>query len=242
MADMLSLFGDAERHFIESLNLAEQLGDVVLTASVYHNFGMLRNNQGRFDEALEFFERALPNRPDNTRRFPWEGAADTHLRLGHNEAAKALYEQALSLNRRLRDDEGIAHVLRGLTTIACRAHDAALAESLLRENEEICRKMANTRGLSLTAQLYGDIARLRGERHTAREYYRDALLQLEKMGDVLGSFDVMASLGHLAVFEGNCAEALRYFQQAQDGWKALDAKLTPFEARQIQDSLDKCEG
>lgn len=60
------------------------------------------------------------------------------------------------------------------------------------------------------------------------------------MGDTWDVCDVLAEWGHLAVDEGDCELALRYLQQAQEGWRALGAKLTAFEEGLIDKSLARC--
>lgn len=51
----LSQFVEAERGFRRALELDPGLGDAAL------NFGMMLSSQGRFQEALDLFERALPS-------------------------------------------------------------------------------------------------------------------------------------------------------------------------------------
>ncbi len=238
-ADLLSLYKLARLYLEASLSLTTELGDKTRAASVHHNLGMLYSNQGQFAEALAEFDRAVPNRPDNTRRFPWESKADTLLRLGRDGEARALYEQTLALNRRIKDDEGIAHTLRGLAVIACRAGDVELAERFVRENESICARMEHKRGLSQSAQLYGDIARARADLPRARERYLEALEQFDKMGDSWGRCNVQAALGQVMAALGDAAQARQCFAAAQAGWQSLGAKLTPYEEDAIRATLSR---
>ena len=240
MAQMLSLFERADRHYLASLALAQQHEDSALIAAASHNLGSLRKDQGRFEEALAYFDQSIATVAEQGLKFPWQSKADTLSRLGRFAEAKILYENAMALNRRIGDEEGLAHTLRGLAEVACRGGDAATAERLLRENETICRKLNHARGLSWTAQQFGSIARVRGDWQAARNHYNEAMAQMEAMGDAWGRCDVLAMRGHLAVAEGNYAQAEQDLQDAQAGWQQLGANLTPFERAEIERSLAQC--
>ncbi len=241
MAMMLSLYERADAHLLAGLQLAQRLENDVIVASALNNLGTLRKDQGQFEEALAYFDQSIGIQPPHTLKFPWQNKADTLMRLGRFDEAKLLYEKAMALNREIGDGEGLAHTLRGLAQVALLNGDADTAEPLLRENEAICHTLQHTRGLSWTTQLFGRAAQVRGHWQKAREHYTDALAQMDAMGDTWGRYDVLADLGHLAVAEGDCALALHNLQQAQEGWRELGAKLTPFETGLIEASLERCK-
>ena len=240
MAQMLSLFDRADQHYQDSLKLANRASDPILISAANHNLGTLRKDQGRFEEALVYFDESSQFQPPDMLKFHWQSKADTLQRLGRLDEAKALYEKAMALNQRISDEEGYAHTLRGLAEIACRMGDAGTAEYLLRENEVICRRLNHARGLSWTAQLFGSVAQLRSNWPAARDHYNDALAQMETMGDSWGQCNVSAALGHLSIAEGDYAQALLDLQKAQEGWHRLGAKLMAYEQAEIETGLEQC--
>lgn len=239
-AQLMGRHAEADRLLGDALALAARAGDAHLRASTLHNIGMLREDEGRFDEALHEYDRSEIGRHESTLKFPWQSKADALLRLGRDDEAQALYEKALALNRRLRDDEGYAHVMRGLSKIACRAGDLVLAERLARENELICARLDHMRGLTLGAQLYGDIALGRGAFDIARAHYEEAMALMDSMGDRIGRCSVLAALGAVAVAAGEPARALALLREAQDGWRALNIRLTEHEAASVRAAMSRC--
>lgn len=240
LAHTLSQYARAESHLQAGLALAYQLEDDEQVASTYCMLGILRKDQGSFDEALSYFDQSISFQTERTLKFPWQSKADTLLRMGRFDEARALYEKALALNKRIGDDEGLAHTLRGLAEVAWRCGDAEIAEQHLRENEVICRKLNHTRALSWTAQQFGNVARTRGDWHKARDCYADALTQMQRMGDSWGLCEVLVECGHLAVAQQDPALAARCLGIAQAGWHAIGAKLTPHEQGLIAASLHEC--
>ena len=241
MANALSQFDRAERHFQASLELSKRLADDEQVAATYVSLGMLRRDQGRFDESLAYFDQAIPLEPEHALKFPWQNKADVLVRLGRFDEAEVLYRQAMVLNRRIGDDEGLAHTLRGLGEIAWRRGDADAAERHLHDNEVLHRKLNHARGLSWTAQQLGNTARTRGDWQAAAAHYTDALAQMDRMGDRRGMCEVLTECGHLAVATGRFELAAYWIGMAQTGFRALDARLTPYESGLIEADLQQCE-
>jgi predicted ATPase/DNA-binding XRE family transcriptional regulator len=238
MAHVLGQYDRADRYFQTSLALASQLEDNEQIAATYVGLGVLRKDQGRFDDALSFFDQAIPLEPEHALKFPWQSKADMLRRLGRFDEAEALFQQALALNRRNGDDEGLAHTLRGLGEIAYRRGDTESAEKYIRENEVLCRKLNHERGLSWTAHHYGDIARVRGDWREAAERYADALTQMNQLGDRYGACEVLTDCAQLAVLTGHYDLAARWLGMARAGFDALGAKLTPYKESLIADTLN----
>lgn len=240
MAHTLGQYERANRHLQASLALAYQLEDDAQVAAAYTMLGILLKDQGRFDEALAHFDQSIRFEPEDALKFPWQSKADTLLRLGQLDEAETLYQRAMALNKRIHDEEGLAHTLRGLGEIACQRGDADLAERYLRENETICRKLNHQRALLWTRRHFGNIARLRGQWRETSAQYAQALEQMSGMGDQRGVCEVLADSAHLAVATRHYDLAARWLSMARAGFNALGAKLTPHEEGLIGASLNAC--
>jgi tetratricopeptide (TPR) repeat protein len=189
---------------------------------------------------LSYFDQAIVLESEQALEYPWQNKAYTLLRLGRFDEAEVLYQQAMTLNIRIGDDEGLAHTLRGLGEIAWRRGDAGTAEKHLRDNEALCGKLNDMRGLSWTAQQLGNAARTHEDWHAAAARYAEALAQMDRMGDRWGACEVLAECGHLAVATSRFELAAYWIGMAQTGFRALDAKLTPYESGLIAADLQRC--
>jgi predicted ATPase/DNA-binding XRE family transcriptional regulator len=240
MAHTLGQYDRAEKHFSVSLSLSYELEDDEQVAAAYVGLGNLRREQGRFDESLSYFDRAIPLEPEPALKFPWQNKADLLLRLGRLDDAAALYEQAMALNKRIGDEEGMAHTLRGLGEVAWRRGDTITAEHYFRENDVIARKLHHAIGLALTQKHFGNIACVRGHWAEAAEHYAEALTQMSQMGDRRGVCEVLAACVHLAVVTGRFELAAQWLSMAEVGFRPLNAKLTPHELSLMETYLAQC--
>jgi predicted ATPase/transcriptional regulator with XRE-family HTH domain len=240
MAHALSQFERAARHLLASLALAQQLEDDAQVAAAYTMLGILLKDQGRFDEALAHFDQSIRYGSQESLKFPWQSKADTLLRLGRFDEGEILYQQAMALNKRIHDDEGLAHTLRGLGVIAWQRGDADAAEAYFRENEIIAKRLNHQHALSWTRQHYGNVARLRGQWREASEQYAYALERMSSLGDQWAVCDALAECAHLAVATGHYDLAARWLSMARAGFDALGAKLTPYEEGVLEATLSAC--
>ncbi len=241
MAQMLCQYERTDQHFLAALALAYRLEDDEQVAATYCSLGILRKEQGQFDEALSYFDQSISFQSERGLKFPWQSMADTLLRMGRFDEAEKFYRQAMALNKVIGDEEGLAHTLRGLGESAWRQGDADTAERLLQDNAAICRRLNHARALSWTAQQLGNVARTRGHWQQAADYYANAMAEMERLGDQSGLCEVFAEYAQLAVLQQDYAEAVRWLDKAQVGWRAIGAKLTPYEQRQIDGILEQCK-
>jgi len=240
MAQSLGQYERAEIHFMASQNLAYELEDDEQVAAACVALGILRKEQGRFDESLAYFDQAIELEPEHALKFPWQSKADLLLRLDRLDEAAALYEQAMALNRRIGDEEGLAHTLRGLGEIAWRRGDATTAESCIQENEAIAHKLHHAIGLALAQKHFGNIAAVRRQWNEAAKYYAEALSQMSQMGDLRGLCEVLAACAHLAVTTQQFEVAVQWLGMAETGFRSLNAKLTQPETKRMEFSRTEC--
>jgi tetratricopeptide (TPR) repeat protein len=229
MAQTLNRFETAERHFAAGLERAFLAEDEERVAAIYCMFGILRKDQGRFDEALDFLDKSLEFQTERGMKFPWQSKADVLARLGRFDEAEAYYRKAMALNRKIEDEEGLAHTLRGLAEIAWRRGDPDTAEELLRQNEAICHKLQHARALSWTAQQFGNVARVRGQWRAAEKFYAAALAQLEGMGDRWGVCETLIECALLCAATRRFAAGAHLLGAAQAGMAAVGGHLTIYE-------------
>ncbi len=149
--------------------------------------------------------------------------------------------RAMALNQQIGDEEGLRHTLQGLGEIAWRRGDADVAEKYLRETEAICRKLnhaARTLVDGATVWQRGADARrmARMPANTMPRRWR----KCSSMGDQWGACEVLAECAHLAVATRHYDLGARWLGMAQVGFRALGARLTPYEEGLIEASLKAC--
>ncbi len=117
-----------------ALDIYEQLGILSTPASIYINLGMFATMEGRWDEAIELYERGR----DLNRRIGAEvdaafgtcNIAEVLSDQGRLEEAQALYEDSLRIWRAADYRIGVAHALSGLGRVASRSGDFLRAAEL----------------------------------------------------------------------------------------------------------------
>jgi tetratricopeptide (TPR) repeat protein len=191
--------------------------------------GLKFSAQGRHAEAIEQFERALAERPDDTRTLFALG--NTARALGMKQPAEAFFRRVLALEPgRLEAIINLANLLRADGQFA--AAEAVLAPALARNPE--------TPELWLTM---GSTAREMGDAERARAHYRQAIALKPNCAAALSNLaDLMADSGEhdeaMALYDGALASdsgaaqprlnrAILHFLRGEltDGWRDYEARL-----------------
>jgi tetratricopeptide (TPR) repeat protein len=143
----------AERHFCESLKLAEELGDDPLRALNLTTLGLVASRQGRGEEAEERLSAAI--RLFRQWDDPWglaialNSRAQNHERLGQLLAARDVYQESLEIKHELEDRRGTAITLLALARLAPRLGEPAAALGLLMESLALNRELGDTWGCAV---------------------------------------------------------------------------------------------
>ncbi|MFN8496416.1 MAG: adenylate/guanylate cyclase domain-containing protein [Anaerolineae bacterium] len=98
--------------------------------------------------------------------------------------ARRLYEESLSLSRQINDLEGIAAGLNNVALTHGVQGDGDYADRLFAEAVDIGRQMQDIRVQARTLQFWAALAFLRGNEAAAHEHVREALLLLQRIGDI----------------------------------------------------------
>jgi class 3 adenylate cyclase/tetratricopeptide (TPR) repeat protein len=130
---------DAERHYRESLEMYDRLGDTIGLANVHSNLGVVYRRMGRWDDALREHESSLVLR--ERIGDPW-GIGTTHNNIGEvhrtrGELGSAIeaYERALAVWRPIGYSSGVALALTGLGAAISDSGDPGRGLEVLRDAE-----------------------------------------------------------------------------------------------------------
>ncbi|HEU5329373.1 MAG TPA: tetratricopeptide repeat protein, partial [Thermomicrobiales bacterium] len=132
---------------------------------------------------------------------------------GDYTAAERLYQDCLTLRRRLDDTHGIAGALHNLGIIAYERGEYEGAAALLTEALAGIRRTGDSYGIAFHLATLGDISRARGD-PAARECYQESLTLFRQIEHRWGIALVLASLGDAEREQGRYGLATAYYQES----------------------------
>ena len=146
---------------------------------------------------------------------------DVALARSDHAAARARFEQALPLYRRVNDVLGEADCIQSLGDIAlaCSLDDAA------RESYEqavpLYRRVDSVLGEANCIQRLGDVALRRQDYSGARHSYEEALPLYRQVGSVLGEANCIQRLGDIALRRSDNGAAQAHYQKALELFEGI---------------------
>ncbi len=174
----------ADRWVEHALTSYERLGDdLALELSLLSSIGILRQEQGRFDEAREVQERALamlPSAGDEIRRAKLHNTLGaTYDYAGEHEQAIAHFERAIALfeARRGPDHPDNVYPLANLAWARLNRGEHEQAEPILHRAIELLRRTSasDTYALATLLSHLGTLHSERGQHQAALDAYQEAL-------------------------------------------------------------------
>jgi tetratricopeptide (TPR) repeat protein len=165
--------------------LFDTLGYTEQNARLEANFGWVREEQHRYQEALDHFQRAVAlfaeqdDRPGQALAILGIGQAYCHL--GKYESAARTIDRAIELFRELGDGSGEGHGWERLAAVYYAQGDLATAADYYRRAVELHQHENNpTSELDCRVQL-GDIRLALHDKAGARELWSSALVALDEL-------------------------------------------------------------
>ncbi len=210
---LIGVHDKALNYLYEALKSYKKSGDWKKTVSLYHNLGLIDQEQSKYQHALDFFLKAL-----NVckRKKDRENLADTYghigtlyKRQGHYSKALCYHSKALRIYKEIKDKDGIAgtygntgniYRLQGSYEKALDYHFRALKIYEKKSNLRLMAFAYNNIGLAYND--YGDLTE-------ALKYYLKAVNLKERIGD---RRSIGTSYSNVAVVygkQGNYEESLK---------------------------------
>ncbi len=163
-------YGEAVIAAREAVRLAEVGSRTGRYAAALHNLGEALTRVGAYEEAAWQLQRAnaLCRRLGPGRAVGLLGLAEIHRELGHDEQARAAYEESAQLARAAGELQVLVPALAGLARVPTTAADAALAAA------QEARRIAPPSLLPFALTALGWVAITRGDRRSAAGLAADA--------------------------------------------------------------------
>jgi len=189
--------------------------------------GVMRQNQGQWDEAEASFQRSL--RLCKQANFQ-SGVADNLHQLGllafargDPGRAQTHFLESLSLRKKLDDRPGLAASALQLGVLAQAREDYDDARDCYRRSLAVSEQIHDRAGLAEAVFRLGSVAQAEKQYDFARECYRRSLALRQELGDRLGQASSLFQLGRLAELEGQPDRALEIYRQAIEEFGQLNA-------------------
>ncbi len=228
----LSKLKEAEKHFRESLNIFKRAENKIARlpakSVALGNIGNIYHNQGKPDEALEYYQQAL----EINKKLGYEqGIAHNLSNIGtvyndlgkHDEALK-FQEEALEINQKIEDEPGIANSLNNIGVVYNDSGKTEEALKFYQEALEINKKMGYEEGIANVINNIGlTYSKLR-EINLALNYYQEALKINRKIGYKEGIATNLGNIGLVYITLGQPKEALKYYQEALEVFVHINAQ------------------
>jgi tetratricopeptide (TPR) repeat protein len=217
-------------------NKAEELYDILLKQAtnegekghLYHQFGWIKNDQGKYAEAIEFYEKALEidqktlpaNHPSLATSYNNIGAV--YKDMGEYSKALSYYEKALEIQQKTlpANHPDLATSYNNIGDVYRNIGEYSKALSYHEKDLAICQKTlpANHPSLAISYNNIGEAYRNMGEYSKALSYYEKALEIFEKTlpanhPSLATSYN---NIGWVYRNMGDYRKALSYYERALD--------------------------
>jgi len=226
-------FGEAERHFRRSLDLAE--GDTRADAAARAQLAWLAMSRGADagDEAAELAGESLRGAREVDDKHTASGAvatlAELALRRGDSDEALTLFEESLALRRGLGDKRLVAHSLLGLARARLSRGDVAATRQLLERSRDHAQEIGDTWIASVALAGLGRLLLDENDPAGALEHLHDALSFAAGRGDKRAVADCLQAIAGALAATDRPDEAARLAGAADRLLELTAAEPTPAE-------------
>jgi class 3 adenylate cyclase/tetratricopeptide (TPR) repeat protein len=233
---------DAEREYLQAREISDLIGNKYSVALADNNLGGIALNQGRLDEALAFYRRALASLEQMGESLYVQGAL--HVNLGHTyvrrdevesayphlRTAEAYFEQA-----RARD--WLPEMYRHFAEAALLLGDLDQAQSQVERALDLARElsMRNEEGNNL--RILARVAMARGQLERAQQFLDGSIAILEQVQDHYEWARSLLALAELEYQRGDLAQCSHALDRCAPVFERLGAML---ELGRVQDLSERC--
>lgn len=213
---------DALESFRQSERYSSSKEDLMY---VYNQLGMVVDDKGDSDSALNYYERSLGLARELDKRG-MEGSLLNNIAMvfdNNDQLAKALdyYQQALALQS---DEKGKASIYNNIALAYNKQGNFTRAVEQLQKALDISLRHGDYHGAAKRLLNLGDTYRQKGDFAEAEKTILDGLEQIRKAGDSYWEGVALKYLGWLYRDTGDRSAARRHLQAALDLYKKIGAQ------------------
>lgn len=209
---------EAEATSRRMLHELERSPTTMLTATAYHDLGLIEESRGNYEQAELWFRKELDAAVlINDRRniaMAQQHLGSVYLKRHDLDAAQAYFEQALATKKEIKDPKLLVTTHLSLALLAKERDDLELASRWVAEAHRIGVEAELPHELAVAYHIQAEIARRRADPAVAEELYRQALEIFALLGDAWNLREVTVSLGALALESGDMDSAEGWYRYA----------------------------
>ncbi|MDV2503657.1 MAG: tetratricopeptide repeat protein [bacterium] len=225
MLDLVGLWAEAELIQEIALQAAVEMGDRQRQAVLTGNLGIMKQNLGKMDEALEAYKgslrifKQLGNRGSIANILSQVGMV--HHDQGRYGMAMKVYNKSLKIREKLGDRQGIATSLHQMGMIHQDQGRYDDAQEAYQQSLKIKEPLGDRRSIAATLHQMGTLHQHQGRYDEAQEAYQQSLKIKEPLGSRRGIAATLHQMGMLHQHQGRDEEALEAYQQSLETFKQL---------------------
>lgn len=247
----------AERYARESLKEVEKLGDAEGVASAYNDLGLLEKNRGRFQKAVENYQKALDanKEPNLLRLATLNNLGSLCLNWGEYKKAAEYYKEALESARQSknpaaegnalinlakvyaewgRNEEALSSALQGLQVLSNAGAPTAQAKKIIGDLYLDMGQLEQAEPYVKEAGYESSLGRLyllRRQYDEAKKHYEKLKELRSQSGNPNDTFTALTGLGKISEALKDYQTAEKYYSEAVHATEQIRSTLLLAERR-----------
>ncbi|GAB4203940.1 MAG: hypothetical protein Fur006_58650 [Coleofasciculaceae cyanobacterium] len=209
----------------QSISLNYRKGE----GATLQNLGVIYNELGQYEQALDFYQKALVIRQEIGDKAG-EGNTLNNIGLvynqrGENDEALEFLNEALAVKREVSDRPGEAIILNNMGMLYNELSQFSLALESLNQALPIFREVGDLANEGNTLDSIGTVYKDLGRYPQALEFYQQALAMLRDVGNRTGERITLSNIGSLLEKQNQSELAIVFNKQAVNVTEAIRQEL-----------------
>ena len=201
-----------------AIKIANSINDIKLLNSCYGNIAGAYYQLGDHREALNYYERVLANQISSDQELAMAktltNISNIYTDIGLHQLGRNYLWKAYKLRKYHGDEDNIANTLINLGSSYFETGDLDSAWHFTRYAEKLCRQNGNKKLLALSLNNLGEIQALKKEFNNSIDFFEQALILREEIGDVIGALSTRVFLASSLLEIGQKTKALSILDEA----------------------------
>jgi tetratricopeptide (TPR) repeat protein len=211
-------WGEAKEALGQAVQLFEERGHAVGLARVWQELGDFYLHQGKLDDALASYERALAVQTpiDGPPAFATvvNGIGAIHLMRGEFKEALACFEQVMALEGQSGNTDVVAAAIHNMGAVYREQGHLELALHYFEQALTLRERIGVPADIATSLNTIGGIYDARGESERALAYYEQALQLREQIGNPIAIATSLNNMGIVYKMQGKLEQSLHCHERA----------------------------
>jgi tetratricopeptide (TPR) repeat protein len=187
-------------------------------AAALHHLGIIHQDQGRYDEAMEMYQKSMKIEKELGDKSGIAGTlhqmGNLHFMQDRYDEAMEMYQKSMKIEKELGDKSGIASTLHNIGVIHQNQGRYDEAMEMYQKSMKIEEEIGNKRAIASTLHQIGNLHFMQGRYDEAMEMYQKSMKIEKELGDKSGIAITLGQMGRIFHVQKNYKEALRCYLYA----------------------------